>query len=97
MNGFTNFPEAFDYCRQLDKPIRVIVGNEYKLYPSGKAVLVEDSPEVIEPETPYPPIWENDEPEYMDELSQLYMEHVAEMTRTDEVRALPAESTVFFL
>lgn len=35
---FDDFPEAFDYCRERDKPVIVkIQGKEWKLYPSGYA------------------------------------------------------------
>lgn len=36
---FDNFPDAFDYCREVDHPLRALVhGKRFKLYPSGKAV-----------------------------------------------------------
>jgi len=35
---FDNFAAAFDYCRETDHPVRVLVnGARWKLYPSGKA------------------------------------------------------------
>lgn len=43
MKTFDDFSEAFDYCREADKPVTVIVlderyeHGEYKLYPSGIA------------------------------------------------------------
>lgn len=38
---FTTFSEAFDYCRECDKPVTVKVnGTRYKLFPSGKSLKV---------------------------------------------------------
>ena len=47
---FINFPNAFDYCREADQPVRVvIIGNMawklYKLYPSGKADFIRVVPQ----------------------------------------------------
>ena len=40
MKRFSDWSEAFDFCREANKPIVVFIeGNgEFKLYPSGKAV-----------------------------------------------------------
>lgn len=46
MKTFDDFSEAFDYCREADKPVTVIVQDEkyepgeYKLYPSGTAKML---------------------------------------------------------
>lgn len=38
MKSYEEFPEAFDYCRECDRPVVVIVGKEkWKFYPSGGA------------------------------------------------------------
>lgn len=42
---FADLPAAFDYCREVDKPVKVvIIGNLawklYKLYPSGRADFI---------------------------------------------------------
>ena len=35
---FDDFSSAFDYCREVDKPVTVYVaGERWKLYPSGQA------------------------------------------------------------
>ena len=35
---FDDFPEAFDYCRDTNAPVIVMVaGDKWKLYPSGHA------------------------------------------------------------
>ena len=43
--GFETFSEAFDYCREGDTPVQVVITGElvwklYKLYPSGRAVFI---------------------------------------------------------
>ena len=46
MKTFDDFPEAFDYCREKDQPVVVIVaGERWKLYPSGHATQL-SSPSV---------------------------------------------------
>jgi hypothetical protein len=36
---FSDFSDAFDYCREKDRPVTVLVqGEKWKLYPSGHAV-----------------------------------------------------------
>lgn len=41
MKTFEDFPDAFDYCREKDQPVVVLVaGEEWKLYPSGSAVQI---------------------------------------------------------
>ena len=42
---FDNFPDAFDYCREVDRPenmlIKDVIGwGLYKLFPSGRADLL---------------------------------------------------------
>ena len=42
---FSNFPDAFDYCREVNQPVRVvIIGNMawklYELFPSGRADFI---------------------------------------------------------
>ncbi len=33
---FDDFPEAFDYCREVDRPVVVtVLGERWKLFPSG--------------------------------------------------------------
>jgi viroplasmin and RNaseH domain-containing protein len=40
MKTFDNFEEAFDYCREANHPVTVIVNWEkWKLFPSGKAIV----------------------------------------------------------
>jgi len=35
---FDDFSEAFAYCREADRPVRVMIsGTRYKLFPSGRA------------------------------------------------------------
>ena len=45
--SFETFSEAFDYCREGDAPVRVIITGEgemygglYKIYPSGTAKFI---------------------------------------------------------
>jgi hypothetical protein len=39
MHAFATFDEAFDFCREANHPVKVIVNGEiWKLYPSGIAV-----------------------------------------------------------
>lgn len=41
MREFDNFPDAFDYCRDANYPVRVIINGEvWKLFPSGTAERV---------------------------------------------------------
>ncbi len=41
-SGEDAWAEAFDYCREADKPICVLVhGTKYKLFPSGRAENLE--------------------------------------------------------
>ena len=38
---FENFPDAFSFCRECGRPVRVSVNGEiWKLYPSGRAEFV---------------------------------------------------------
>lgn len=38
MKSFDDFSDAFDYCRERDCPVVVLVaGEKWKLYPSGHA------------------------------------------------------------
>lgn len=42
---FVDFSSAFDYCRELNHPVKAVVQSEFwKLYPSGKAERVLDGP-----------------------------------------------------
>ena len=42
MKSFDTFSEAFDYCREGDSPVTVIVeGKRHKLFPSGHAKCLE--------------------------------------------------------
>lgn len=94
--GFTSFPDAFDYVRECNFPMKVVVGQRWRLFPSGKAELIEDSFDSLGFENPSP-CWVEDEPEDQALISQLYMEQVATMTRKEEAQELPAESTIFFI
>ena len=45
--GFETFSEAFDYCREADHPVQVVITGEgqmygglYKLYPSGMVKFI---------------------------------------------------------
>lgn len=41
MVSFDNFEEAFDYCREANHPVTVIVnGEKSKLFPSGEAIAI---------------------------------------------------------
>jgi len=38
METFDDWSEAFDYCRECNEPVTVIIqGDKYKLFPSGTA------------------------------------------------------------
>ena len=38
MKEFDDFSDAFDYCREANHPVTVIIcGEKYKLFPSGRA------------------------------------------------------------
>ena len=44
MKTFDTFEAAFAYCREGNCPVIVIVqGKRWKLYPSGRADIVEDA------------------------------------------------------
>ena len=97
MKGFTDFSEAFDFCREADHPVNVIVGNHYKLFPSGVANLIG---EPVFTETEYIDFTENETPEeppWVTEFSQLCLDEVMNMTRDDVARDLPPETVAFFL
>ncbi len=39
--GFATFADAFEYCRDMDQPVTVLIVNEkWKLYPSGGGKLI---------------------------------------------------------
>lgn len=41
MRRFDTFQEAFDYCRESNRPVMVfIVGEKWRLFPSGRAEKV---------------------------------------------------------
>lgn len=42
MRHFYDMTDAFDYCREVNKPVAVIVDGDgqYKLFPSGRAELI---------------------------------------------------------
>lgn len=41
---FESMPDAFDYCREADRPVAVIVaGERWKLFPSGRAERLRES------------------------------------------------------
>lgn len=51
--GFETFQEAFDYCREANHPVDVVVTGEivwklYKLYPSGRVVFIRIIPKYEE-------------------------------------------------
>jgi hypothetical protein len=100
MRGFTDFSDAFDYCRiTKDHPVNVVIGDIYKLYPSGRAELIQVSGEV----TPQDPEWLSkfpefqfptnddspDEPEHVRESSQLALEEAVNLTHDEELRLSP--------
>lgn len=38
MQSFNDFSEAFDFCREGNKPLTVLIkGGKWKLFPSGRA------------------------------------------------------------
>jgi hypothetical protein len=46
MREFPDFEAAFDYCREKDHPVTVLVaGEKWKLYLSGRAVAIENKEE----------------------------------------------------
>ena len=46
IKSFDGFPEAFDYCREKDQPVTVLVlGEKWRLYPSGNAKRLSASSE----------------------------------------------------
>lgn len=42
MKSFSKFPEAFDYCREKDQTVIVLIaGDKWKVFTSGKAELLQ--------------------------------------------------------
>jgi hypothetical protein len=47
VKSFNDFSEAFDYCREKDQPVVVLVeGQRWKLYPSGRATKMPNNASV---------------------------------------------------
>jgi hypothetical protein len=45
MKMFSDFSDAFDYCREVDRPVVVLVqAEQWNLFPSGRAVEVAITP-----------------------------------------------------
>jgi hypothetical protein len=87
MNGFTNFPEAFDFCRESNTPIYVVVGDVYKLFPSGRAKLIElrlIGAELPNDEELQPSDEISEEPPWVTEFSQLRLEELMNLSPDEE-------------
>ena len=51
---FSDISDAFDYCREVDKPVIVVIlfadgkSEKYKIFPSGRAEIINKSDSVEE-------------------------------------------------
>ena len=75
MNGFIEFSEAFDFCREGNAPVNVVIGDLYKMYPSGRAELISDT-------SPKEPPW-------VTEFSELRSEELVNLSPAEEAREIP--------